>query len=130
IPPNAVTVHPCPAGMYWLRAVVRAFGHELLEHLRREPLPPVRDGYVASQLARYLDALEGWLRRQLCRHADLRAMRARVAQALALDPLTMNLARHIHRNVTESDAEVTATSWNTAVRHRAALLQVRKDLPQ
>lgn len=127
IPDHEFTVFPCPAGFAWLDAIVGAFGLELRQ---TRPMVDTRDAAAERCEQRYLAAVRDWLQGQLRRHADLRAMRARVGQALGLDPVTLRLARHTHHEVVHSDCRVSAQSWNLAVKHRAALLQVRQDAPQ
>ena len=130
IPPGNLVVHPCPAGLQWLRNAVQLFGLELVERLRREPGSSFDPQASSPLIGEYLAALQAWLARQLRRHADLRAMRRKVARALSLDPATLALARRIHRNAEHADHTVTDASWNVAVRHRGALEQVRRELPQ
>lgn len=137
IPAAALTLHPCPAGFHWLRAIVAAFGLELRSQVRLTVVKPrsrarirARARQEQADIDAYLGTLLGWLRRQLNRHADLRAMRERMARALALDARTLRLARSIHRAADFTDREVSAESWNLAVHHRLALQQVQDELPQ
>jgi hypothetical protein len=141
IPERHLTLHPCPAGTYWLEAIVRAAELEIYDVMRPESAPrPSVDGEAQDAQADDDDVDEGleaylvWLfrhlRMHLRRHADLRLMRRRVADALALDATTLRLARTLQPTVPFNERTVKAVGWNLAVRHRAALCQVQRDLPQ
>lgn len=123
VQPTNLGVFPCPAGLHWLRAVVAAFEVELRRTVGGPQLPD-------DQVQPYLWSLFHALRRQLRRHADLSRMRRQVGHVLALDAATLALARQIHTELPLTDHEVSAARWNVAVRHREALQQLRRDLPQ
>jgi hypothetical protein len=96
----------------------------------------VFEGYVVEYLDAFghedrpgLDAYANWLfarfRKALMRHADLRAMRSKVRDALAIDPWVLSVVRRA-----ELGAHATrAGTVNRVIEHREAVEKLDRDAP-
>ncbi|MDH5265467.1 MAG: PcfJ domain-containing protein [Betaproteobacteria bacterium] len=117
VPPDRIAIDGVPFRWHWLDEVI--YEGFVAEHL---------DACGSAKLPG-LDAYERWLfarlRRALIGHADLRAMRRRVREALAIDPWVLAVARRA-----ELGGQPTrAGTVNRVIEHREAVEKLDREAP-
>lgn len=131
LPPDEVSVAPPLPRWYWLAMRRRRLVARAMQALRRERgEAPEADG-----LRRLVDRWSTWvfarIRRDLAARFDLPAIRARIADGLALDPEVLALARRLrrrHRSIATRTL-VTVGDYEAARRHLATLRRLRAETP-
>jgi hypothetical protein len=117
-PPERISIGETPYGWTWLELFRQGFVAELAFRLGRGP----------EELQSYSQWVFARLGRKLAAVCDLRSMRERVAVALALDPLAVQVARRI-RLACRLRPKATLREYNHAIAHLPAYRKLQKESP-
>lgn len=118
--PANLTLDGVPAGWLWMDRWERAFALEVAHALHQQARP-----VTSEEAERYARWAFGVFRNRIRSGCDLRTMRRRVAAALALDPLVLDVARQLC--LTERTPRVTMALYNRVMDHLAAHRKLVKD---
>jgi hypothetical protein len=117
VDPNRVTIEGVPFRWHWLDDLVfEGFVTEYLDAFGHDDRPGL-DAYASWLFVR--------LRRALVRYADLRTMRRRIREALAIDPWVLAVARR----AAPPGPPVRAGTVNRVIAHREAVEKLDREAP-
>lgn len=118
---DEICAWPMPLGWRWLDRLERAFAAELAK-------VPGNMGISVPTLTAYASWAFKLFRARIRSNCDMRWVRARIAMAVGLDPLAIDIGRRV--NVLRPQSWVVASTYNRAVKHLDAQLKLVRDAPR
>lgn len=123
VPDDSVVLAGMPARFVWLALIRAASAVEIARQARHMGVPCDKE-----DLAKYTRGLFEHFRHQLVRHADLRAMRRKIADALRLDAEALRLARR-RIKLPPAHSAVMIADYNLALAHMGELQALEREVP-
>jgi hypothetical protein len=117
--PDRIVLDGTPHGTTWLDIIRNDFACDHRERFDADP------AIASSYVDWVFESFASYIRRAI----DMRAVRATVAEALALDPWVRVAARRLYRRSGRGEVPTTYAAYNRVARHREAFETLDRETP-